>query len=225
MALLPWDDIKTVFLDMDGTLLDLHYDNFFWLEHLPKRHAELVNGDPDVSRQHIIERTRERHGTLDWYSVDYWSNELNLDVPALKREVDHLIAIRPHVEDFLERLHRSGRRVVLVTNAHRKTLDIKMEITGIDRWFDALLVSHDFGLPKEVPEFWSRLNELESFDPAHTLFIDDNQQVLESAQQYGIRYLLTLLQPDSKQPQRTETAFSAILHFDEIMPELESANA
>ena len=41
MPSLPWSDIDTVLLDMDGTLLDLHFDNHFWLEHLPQRYAEL----------------------------------------------------------------------------------------------------------------------------------------------------------------------------------------
>ncbi|MEC8348362.1 MAG: haloacid dehalogenase, partial [Pseudomonadota bacterium] len=27
---LDWQNIDTVLLDVDGTLLDLHYDNFVW---------------------------------------------------------------------------------------------------------------------------------------------------------------------------------------------------
>ncbi|HBT55971.1 MAG TPA: haloacid dehalogenase, partial [Pseudomonas sp.] len=33
--MLNWNAIDTVLLDMDGTLLDLHFDNHFWLEHMP----------------------------------------------------------------------------------------------------------------------------------------------------------------------------------------------
>jgi putative hydrolase of the HAD superfamily len=157
--------------------------------------------------------------------VDYWSRELRLDVGALKDELRHLIRIRPHVEDFLARLHAGPRRVLLVTNAHRKSLDLKMAHTGLERWFDAIVCSHDFGMAKEHTGFWNALRTVEPFDPARTLFIDDSISVLASAQRYGIRWLLSLLQPDSAREPRTVEGFAAILHFDEIMPELERIDA
>ncbi len=144
---------------------------------------------------------------------------------ALKEELRHLIVIRPHVEEFLARLHRGPRRVLLVTNAHRKSLDLKMEETGLDRWFDAIVCSHDFGMAKEHPGFWAAMNAVEPFNPERTLLIDDNSAVLESARTYGIRWLLSLLQPDSTREPRHVEDFPAILHFDAIMPELAHIDA
>jgi putative hydrolase of the HAD superfamily len=220
-----WNEIDTVLLDMDGTLLDLHFDNVFWLEHLPRRYAEIHGEDHAEVRHRMLERFRAEQGTLNWYCVDYWSRELRLDVGALKDELRHLIRIRPHVEDFLARLHAGHRRVLLVTNAHRKSLDLKMTHTGLERWFDAIVCSHDFGMAKEHTGFWDALRAVEPFDPARTLFIDDSISVLASAQRYGIRWLLSLLQPDSAREPRTVEGFAAILHFDEIMPELERIDA
>ena len=219
--MIDWTAIDTVLLDMDGTLLDLHFDNFFWLEHLPQRYARIHDRDEDAARHELVERFRAAQGSLDWYCVDHWSRELGLDVAALKQEVRHLIAVRPHVEDFLARLHASRRRVLLVTNAHRKSLSLKLAHTGLERWFDAIVSSHDFRLAKEEPGFWAALAAVEPFDPVRTLLIDDNHAVLQSAHDYGIRYLLTLLQPDSRREARSGLHFPAILHFDEIMPELE----
>jgi HAD superfamily hydrolase (TIGR01509 family) len=219
--MVDWNDIETVLLDMDGTLLDLHFDNFFWLEHLPRRYAEIFDRKQEEARLELLERFRAEQGNLNWYCVDYWSRELGLDVRAMKEEMRHLIAVRPHVEDFLARLHASRRRVLLVTNAHHKSLSLKLEQTGLERWFDGIICSHDFNLAKEQPGFWAALASVEPFAREHTLLIDDNHAVLQSAHEYGIRYLLTLLQPDSRREARAGLYFPAILHFDEIMPELE----
>jgi putative hydrolase of the HAD superfamily len=222
--MVDWKDIDTVLLDMDGTLLDLHFDNFFWLEHLPRRYAEMFDRRQEDARHELVERFRTEQGNLNWYCVDYWSRELGLDVRALKEEMRHLIAVRPFVEDFLARLHKSHRRVLLVTNAHHKSLSLKLEQTGLERWFDAIVCSHDFNLAKEQPGFWAALASVEPFEPQRTLLIDDNLAVLQSAHEYGIRYLLTLLQPDSRRAARSGLHFPAILHFDEIMPELEDVD-
>jgi 5'-nucleotidase len=223
--MLNWNEIDTVLLDMDGTLLDLHFDNFFWLEHLPRRYAQIHDHDHEQARHQLVERFRAEQGKLEWYCVDYWSRELGLDVRALKEELRHLIAVRPFVEDFLARLHRSHRRVVLVTNAHHKSLSLKLEQTGLERWFDSIVCSHDFGLAKEHAGFWAAFNSVEPFQRERTLLIDDNHAVLESAHRYGIRWLLTLLQPDSRKTPLTGTAFPGILHFDQILPELEGLDA
>ncbi|MDX9874112.1 MAG: GMP/IMP nucleotidase [Spongiibacteraceae bacterium] len=214
----PWSAIDTVLLDMDGTLLDLYFDNHFWQEHLPRRFAEHHGREAEAARLELEQLFAEQRGTLNWYCLDYWSQRLEIDISELKREVQHLIAIRPWVETFLGWLHTSERQVWLVTNAHRKSLEIKLECTGIDRWCDQVISSHDFQAPKESPVFWEQLQAAYPFDPARALLIDDTPSVLAAAQRYGIGHLLTLLQPDSRQAQRERCEFPGIMHFDEIMP-------
>ena len=223
--MINWDSIDTVLLDMDGTLLDLHFDNYFWLDHLPRLYAE-KHGIPEADATSALHgRFDGRQGTLDWYSLDYWSAQLDMDVPSLKQELRHMIRLRPHALEFLQRLHAGPREVVLVTNAHRKTLDIKMAQVDITPWFDRMVVSHDLAAPKEDQAFWHALQALHPFNPARTLLIDDTESVLQSAHDYGIAHLLTLLQPDSQLQKRLDTRFPGIHHFDEIMPDADSVEA
>ncbi len=217
--MIDWNAIDTVLLDMDGTLLDLHFDNYFWVQHIPRIYSQTHGLDAEESSARLKDAFDIEQGTLDWYSLDYWSERLQLDIPALTRELCHMVAMRPYAQEFLERLHASHRDVVMVTNAHRKTLDIKMGHIDITGWFDRVVVSHELDAPKEQQAFWQRLQELHPFDPARTLLIDDTERVLESARDYGIAHLLTLLQPDSQRQKRIDTRFPGIHHFDEIMPE------
>lgn len=215
--LIDWTAVDSVFLDMDGTLLDLHFDNHFWLEHVPEKYAGKHNIALDEARRVLEEKYQAIVGTLNWYCIDYWSDALALDIAELKREIDHLIAFRPGVEDFLLALKASDKRAVLVTNAHQKSLSLKIENTGLDRYFDALICSHDLGMPKEAPAFWDALDKAEPYQPERTLLIDDSASVLESAQRAGIRYLLSIAQPDSRQAPRAAGAFPAVSDFSELL--------
>jgi len=216
---LDWSTINSIFLDMDGTLLDLHFDNYFWQEHVPLRFAQINEIDIEQAKQELFPRFRKAEGTMEWYCVDYWSNELGLDIALLKEEVDHLIAIHPHVTDFLDRARQSNKRVVLVTNAHGKSLSLKMNRTQLGGHFDQLICAHDLGLPKENPDFWGLLQATEPFEPASTLLVDDSLPVLRSAEQYGIKHLCAIYKPDSKAPVRDILEFPAIHSFNEIFPD------
>jgi HAD superfamily hydrolase (TIGR01509 family) len=213
---LPWQDIETVFLDMDGTLLDLHFDNHFWQEHVPLRYAEKHAMSVDDAKQTLYPRFRSVEGTIDWYCVDYWSRELGLDINALKRELEHLIQVHPHVAEFLETLRGTGRRVALLTNAHHKVIDLKMATTGLAEHFDHLICAHAFRVPKEDPQFWPRLAAEDHFKADATLFVDDSLPVLRAARAYGIRHLRAVRLPDSKAPPRQTDEFIAIESFTEL---------
>lgn len=215
--MIDWRPIQTILLDMDGTLLDLHYDNHFWQHHVPARYAEKHALTLEASQRELGERYARVAGSMQWYCVDYWSRELALDIARLKHEVAHLIAVHPHVEVFLQRARASGKRVVLVTNAHHKSLALKMERTGLQGYFDQLISAHSLGLPKEHAEFWGKLQSLEKFDPKSTLLIDDSLPVLRSAQAYGIGQLLAVYRPDTRQSRKEVGEFRAIEQFDQLL--------
>ena len=216
-AQIDWQQIDTVLLDMDGTLLDLHFDNYFWLEHLPAEYAR-VNQIPFEQAHKVLKNyLKEHEGTLNWYCLDHWSAALKINVGELKREVQHKISIRPFVEGFLQSLRKLDKKLVLITNAHQDSLSLKMDITKINHLLDVVISSHQFKTPKEHQGFWHRLMEVEQFNPDRTLFIDDTVRVLKAADDFGIRHLLCIHQPDSQQERFVED-YPAIHHFNEIMP-------
>jgi HAD superfamily hydrolase (TIGR01509 family) len=217
--MIDWNAIDTVLLDMDGTLLDLHFDNHFWQEHVPARYAEKHGIPHEEARARLGGIYRAKAGTLDWYCVDYWSRELRLDIALLKEEVAHLIAVHPDVPQFLAALRQHGKRTLLVTNAHHKSLSLKMARTGLSTRFDALITSHEVGLPKEDTAFWAALAKMQPFDPTRTLLIDDSLPVLRSARTGGIAHLLAVYHPDSRLPKKDVGEFTAIHRFAEILPQ------
>ncbi len=216
--MIDWSAIDTVLLDMDGTLLDLHFDNHFWLTHLPRRYAELHDLHPEQASRDCHRIHTDKLGTLDWYCLDFWSRSLALDIVALKEEIKHLIAERPHALRFLQLLGAAGKRRILITNAHPDSLALKLSLTGIREELDDILSSHDFGAPKEAEHFWNQLRATTGFDPARSLFIDDSLRVLAAAERYGVAHLCAIRQPDSRAEAVDTAHYRAIQHFDEIFP-------
>ncbi|MEH6485602.1 MULTISPECIES: GMP/IMP nucleotidase [Pseudomonas] len=217
MTHLNWNTIDTVLLDMDGTLLDLHFDNHFWLEHLPQRYAEHHGISRALADAELMPLFREHAGQLNWYCTDFWSRELRLSIPDLKREVAELIALRPDADTFLGAIRSAGKRVILITNAHRDSLSLKMERIELAPYFERMISSHDYGFAKENQQFWFALQAEVSFDPARSLFIDDSLAVLRSARTYGIGHLLAVREPDSKAGPKDTEEFAAVDDYRELL--------
>lgn len=212
-----WQEIETVLLDLDGTLLDKYFDDFFWEEFVPQVFARKNRIEMHAAKTALLNTYKKVENTLKWTDLDYWSDELHLDIPLLKREISHLIALRPQVIEFLEYLQEKKRKTYLVTNAHPKTLILKLEKIDITKHFTAIFCSKDVGIAKEQPEFWGRLKELLPFKKDRTLFVDDTEKVLQSARSYGLCHLVHIAQPSSQLPAAFSSDFASILNFQELM--------
>ncbi len=213
-----WNNIDTVLLDMDGTLLDKHFDDHFWEEHVPARFAENNGISLPEAKDQLYPRFRAKEGTLNWADLDFWSEQLGLDIPALKKQIDHLIDVHPFVVPFLDAIRKEGKSVYLVTNAHGKTLDLKMQKTALAGRFDDIFTSHQLGAPKEDASCWEALEKKIHFDPERTLLGEDTEAVLHSARDYGIRYLVFVSRSSSARPARSSEDFFSVDTFKEIMP-------
>ena len=196
--MIDWRLYDTILLDMDGTLLDLAFDNYFWRELVPRCLARRLGSGPQRTTEELFDHFERKQGSLDWYCIDYWSDELGLDLRSLKIACSHRVRFLPGARNFLVTLSQSGKRIVLVTNAHAYTLEVKNGVVGLEQYFDALVSSHDVGFPKEQAEFWPLLQSRLAFDPQTTMFVDDSEPVLDAARAFGIKSVIAVTGPDSR---------------------------
>ncbi|MEW6409490.1 MAG: GMP/IMP nucleotidase [Nitrospirota bacterium] len=211
------NDIKFVLLDMDGTLLDRYFDDYFWEHLVPERYAEKHNITFGKAKEELFKKYKAHEKTLNWTNLDFWSKELDIDIPALKEQIKHLIEVHPHVEDFLKMLKRHKKKVFLVTNAHYKSLAIKLKKTEIGRYFDSVLSSFDVGYPKETSMFWEKAEKRLGFVKEKTFLIDDTEEVLRTAKEYGIKYIILKAKANSKKRIKESKEFITIVDFGELM--------
>jgi putative hydrolase of the HAD superfamily len=216
---IDWNLIDTVLLDMDGTLLDRHFDDHFWMEHVPQTWSRKNRIPLGESKQRLYEMFRSQERTLNWTDLDYWSDHLGLDIPLLKREVDHLIAVHPGVIEFLTFLRQHGKSTWLVTNAHSKTLDLKLKKTRISPYFNGIVSAHDLGLPKEENAFWGKLQEKIPYNPSRTMLGEDSETNLGTAAAYGIRYLVYVSRFSSTVKPEPSPDYHSIHYFTELVPQ------
>ncbi|MBH0191846.1 MAG: HAD hydrolase-like protein [Nitrospira sp.] len=212
-----WDQIDDVLLDMDGTLLDRHFDNFFFEEELPRRYAVLQGLSFDESRSRLMAMYRSMEGELAWTDLHYWSERVGIDVVAMHKELDHMIGFLPGAEEFLQYLQRLGKRVTIITNAHESGLSVKTAKTGLDQYVDRIVDAFEIGYLKMRPEYWPKCQRLLGFDPARSLFMDDDEGCLVAAERFGVAHLIHSAKPSSRLPPAPLAQFFSVVGFRPLL--------
>ncbi|HXV67931.1 MAG TPA: HAD family hydrolase [Nitrospira sp.] len=210
---LNWDNIDDVLLDMDGTLLDRHFDNFFFEEALPRRYAALHDLPFEEARDRLMAMYRSVEGELAWTDLHYWSRRVGIDVVAMHRELDHMIGFLPGAEEFLQFLRRIEKRVTIVTNAHAAGVSVKAARTGLDRRVHRILDAFEVGYLKMRAEYWPTCQRLVGFDPARSLFMDDDEGCLLAAKRFGVAYLIHSAKSSSQLPAAPLDQFPSVSSF------------
>jgi len=212
-----WNKIESILLDLDGTLLDLNFDLHFWLEYIPKVYSEKHNISFQDAKKIIVSRIESQEGKLTWYCLDFWEENLELDIMKLKKDISYLIQVHKHVLDFLNAAKKNKKQIFLVTNAHRKGIDLKMEASGLQSYFDKIISSHDFGSPKQDQKFWIELVNTIDFDKDRSIFFDDSLDVLEAASKFKIKNIVAINKPSTKLDKKNIPGFINIENFSEVM--------
>jgi len=215
--MINWDEIDTVLLDLDGTILDLNYDLHFWLEYLPLIYSNNNNISLQSAKEKIIPILKSQMGKLNWYCPDYWGNRFDLDIIKLKQNMSHMIQILPHAENFLKNSKTNNKKIFLATNAHRKTIRVKMDIVHLESYFDGIISSHDFGVAKQEQKFWTQLENEINLNKNRTIFFDDSLDVLESAKIFGIKHIIAISKPSTKLEPKNVNGFINIENFNNLL--------
>ena len=210
-------ECDTLMLDMDGTVLDLAFDHYIWMHHVPRQYAERHGMELEDARQKLFAKFEEMLGQLEWYCLDHWSDFLGIDVAEIHRDNRHRIGFLPGAREFLDVASDMGKRLLLVSNSHAETLEIKNDVTGVTSYFDGIHLSHTYGHPKETQLFWEALAEAEDFDPGKTLFIDDTVRVLDSAREFGVEMLVEVMHPDTSTDRKSESSYASILGVRDLV--------
>lgn len=219
-----WTQVDQVLLDMDGTLLDLAFDNNFWGQRIHEKYASIHKISIEQTVEKFEPLIQSVAGTLSWYSTDFWSQQYGYSIIGLSREYSEGIRWLPFAKEFLHALREGGIKSTIVTNAHPDIVRLKHEITGIKDLVDRIISSHKLGHAKESPQFWQKLHQDLKFSPGSTLFFDDSPAVLSAALEYGIKGSIAICQPDSTRPHHNPTSFVAIDNFQQLNKSLIKAN-
>jgi len=218
---IDWRSIDDVLLDMDGTLLDLHYDATFWLNNVHSIVANLT-GEPEHVIQERFHRELKKHeGTLAWYCTDYWADFFGIDLIEAKQQLAHLIRFRPHAKQFLNLLNSLPLRTLIATNAHPDVIQLKLNVVPLEDMVDGIVSSHQYGVAKEHPDFWRALFDEYAINPDRALFMDDSSKVLDAADRAGVREVVEIRHPNLSEPPRS-TWKQGIDDFDVLFPGLEA---
>ena len=215
---LDWNSIECVFLDMDGTLLDLNYDNHVWNDLVPQAYALQSGLSLADAKTSLLQHMREIHGTIEFYSFEYWTDYTGVDLIATHQAATDLVDYRPGALEFLRWLKQHGCACVIATNAHPHSIRVKDAHASICAEVDDVVSSHDYASPKEADGFWQALFTAHPYDPKNCLFVDDNEPVLDAAHRSGIGHLLAITTPDSQRPPRTGLRYPSFDDFAEIYP-------
>lgn len=212
------EHVRTLFIDMDGTLTDLSFDRAFFQRTLPRAYAEARGIDPDAASAHVFRELAAIHGTLAWYSLPNLSRLFEVDLTALTAELAHEVRLQAGALEFLDKAGRRYRRV-LVTNADPGVLALKLKYLGIGAWLDAVISAHHLGAAKEEAVFYERLPGLEPDCPQAGVLIDDNRRAVAAARRAGLA-TVTIMRPDLGSAPHAEAEGPAVESVADLLPYL-----
>ncbi len=186
---------RVISFDMDGTLTDLSFVDSVWLEGIPKLFAQNNQISLEEARKRVkSEYDRVGNEKLEWYDLNYWLDKFSIDASPQQvlKSFREKIRVFQDVPTVLENLKNRGYRLIVITNARREFVDIEMQQTGIQGFFERIFSSpSDFRLTKNATRVYEKVCIACEISPCEMIHVGDDQDFdFEVPKKLGINAFL-----------------------------------
>jgi len=166
--------LKIISFDVDGTLVDLEYNDLIWFKEIP----ELVAKKKKVSFERSLKFVCEEYAklgehNLNWYDINYWISYFGIEISPDKifEKYEPQVKIYPEVIPLLEELKKKYILIV-ITAMPREFLIPKMK--NLEKYFKfSFSALSDFKELKNS-EIYSKISKALNVHPEQILHIGDH---------------------------------------------------
>jgi putative hydrolase of the HAD superfamily len=168
---------KYISFDMDGTLIDPEFTDWVWGQGIPSLYAEKAGLPFEAAKSFVVkEYQKVGEGAIEWYDIKYWFGLFQLEGSwrDLMMQFVDKIKVYPDVNHTLDRL-KEKFPLILTSNAGREFIQIEMEATGLDQYFDRIFsATSDFGVVKKTTEFYQQVCQILETNPQKIIHVGDH---------------------------------------------------
>jgi len=170
---------KVISFDLDGTLVDKNFDDALWFQEIPKLYSEKHGVSFQEAWNHCTS-CYDGLGDQDlrWYDIDYWLEkfEIGADSSRLIDDLSHTIKLFDDSVPVLEFLKNKGFKLVVISNANRKFLDVKMRAEGMNYFFSRVFsVTSDFQQVKKTKDVYLEICKQLGVKPEDLVHVGDHE--------------------------------------------------
>ena len=182
---------KYISFDMDGTLIDPEFTDWVWGQGIPSLYGQKVGLPFEAAKAYVVEEYQKvGEGAIEWYDIKYWFGLFQLEGSwrdLMKQFVDK-IKVYPDVNHILDRL-KDKFSLILTSNAGREFIEVEMEATGLDQYFDRIFsATSDFGVVKKTTTFYQQVCQILETNPQEIIHVGDHYDFdYLVPQKFGIR--------------------------------------
>ncbi len=167
-------ELKIISFDVDGTLVDLEYNDLIWFKEIPELVAKKKKISFERSLKYVYEEyTKLGEHNLNWYDINYWVTYFGLKVSPKKilEKYESQVKIFPEIIPLLEELKKNFILIV-ITAMPREFLIPKMK--KLEKYFKfSFSALSDFKELKNS-EIYSKISKALNVHPKQILHIGDH---------------------------------------------------
>ena len=196
--------------DLDGVILDQHYDRKFWQSWLPEHVANQTNQSIEKIQIEIQLKIDGQKGTLNWYDLNYWDDLLDVDCMEIIKEQEEKPSFLEGSLEALQELSTLKNPKHILTNGDPRLQEYKAEARNFLQFFDSIFYSMHAGYPKEKKEFWTLARHNLNLDFEDSIFIDDDFKVVTIAVKAGVKRVIWITPGKNRILQNGIETFSSL---------------